>query len=183
VAKLGFVCSPSVMTGDPVASNFSIVSRTASLHIDANSSCDMLPRSYRAKASISFCGRGMLPIGSVGIVISKSRKNSETRQARQPAPASVDDLEMTVETLSLGCQTSEYCPFRAGRYCQARILLLLDDLIPPPAESGLQIRNEALAKVSRPVTEARQSANWVNSTPTPVAEQQLEALRKLPRTW
>ena len=70
-----------------------------------------------------------------------------------------------------------------GRYCQARILGLLDDLIPPPAESGLLIRNEALAKVSRPVTEARQLTNWVNSTPTPAAEQELEALRKLPRTW
>ena len=86
---------------------------------------------------------------------------------------------MTVEPLSLGCQTSEYCPFRADRHCQTRILGLLDDLIPPPAESGLLIRNEALAKVSRPVTEARQLTNWVNSTPTPAAEQELEALRKL----
>jgi hypothetical protein len=56
-------------------------------------------------------------------------------------------------------------------------------LIPPPAESKLPIRNEALAKVSRPVTEARQFANWVNSTPTLAAEQELEALRKLPCTW
>jgi hypothetical protein len=90
---------------------------------------------------------------------------------------------MTVEPLSLGCQTSEYCPFRADRHCQTRILRLLYDLIPPLAESGLPIRNEALAKGSRPVTEARQFANWVNSTPTPAAEQELEALRKLPRTW
>ena len=29
VAKLGFVCSPSVITGDPVASNSAIVSRSA----------------------------------------------------------------------------------------------------------------------------------------------------------
>ena len=90
---------------------------------------------------------------------------------------------MTVEPLSLGCQTSEYHPFRAGRYCQARILRLLGDLIPPPAESGLSIRNEALAKTSPSVTEARQFANWVNSTPTLAAEQELETLRKLPRTW
>ena len=90
---------------------------------------------------------------------------------------------MTVEPLSLGCQTSEYCPFRADRHCQTRILRLLYDLIPPLAESGLPIRNEALAKGSRPVTEARQFANWVNSTPTLAAEQGLEALRKLPRTW
>jgi len=64
-----------------------------------------------------------------------------------------------------------------GRYCQARILGLLDDLIPPPAKSGLAIRNEALAKASRPVTEARQFTNWVNSTPTLAAEQELVALR------
>ena len=95
----------------------------------------------------------------------------------------MDDLVTTVEPLSLGCQTSEYRPFRAGRYREARILRLLDDLIPPPAESKLPIRNEALAKVSRPVTEARRFANWVNSTPTLAAEQELEALRKLPRTW
>src|ERR1700737_4172206 len=81
VAKLGFVCSPSVMTGDPVASNFSIVSRTASLQIDSNSSRDKLPRSYCSKAVMTFCGRGMLPIGSVGIVISKPRKDSDSRQA------------------------------------------------------------------------------------------------------
>jgi DNA-binding NarL/FixJ family response regulator len=60
----------------------------------------------------------------------------------------VDGLEMTVEPLSLGCQTSEYCPFGAGRYCQARILRLLDDLIPPPAESGLTPReHEVLNRV------------------------------------
>jgi hypothetical protein len=89
---------------------------------------------------------------------------------------------MTVEPLSLGCQTSEL-PVSSCRYCQARILRLLDDLIPPPAESGLPMRKEALAKASRPVTETRQFAKWVNSTPTPAAEQELEALRKLPRTW
>jgi hypothetical protein len=30
---------------------------------------------------MTFCGRGMLPIGSVGMVISKPRKDSDARQA------------------------------------------------------------------------------------------------------
>src|ERR1700736_1370487 len=81
VAKLGLVCSPSVITGDPVASNFSMVSRTASLQIDSNSSRDKLPRSYCSKAVTTSGGRGILPIGSVGMVISKSRKDSDARQA------------------------------------------------------------------------------------------------------
>jgi hypothetical protein len=83
---------------------------------------------------------------------------------------------MMVEPLSLGCQTSEYCPFRAGRYCQARILRLLDDLIPPPAESRLPIRNEALAKVSRPVVELTQFSNFVNQGVRPTNEAEFEAL-------
>ena len=107
MAKLGFVCSPSVITGDPVASNCSIVSRTASMHINANSPCDMLPRSYCTKAVISFCGRGMLPIGSVGIVISKSRKNLDPGKRSNRHPLSVDDSEMTVEPLCLGSRTTE----------------------------------------------------------------------------
>ena len=42
--------------------------------------------------------------------------------------------------------------------------------------------SDTLAKVSRPVTEARQFVNWCNSGPArEVAE--VEALHKLPRTW
>src|SRR6267378_3158949 len=58
-----------------------MVSRTASLQIDSNSSRDKLPRSYCSKAVMTFCGRGMLPIGSVGMVISKPRKDSGAKQA------------------------------------------------------------------------------------------------------
>src|SRR5260370_4384114 len=83
VEKLGFVCSPSVITGDPVASNFSMVSRTASLQIDSNSSRDKLPRSYCSKAVMTFFGRGMLPIGSGGVVLSQPRKEPD---APQPLP-------------------------------------------------------------------------------------------------
>src|SRR5258708_31007045 len=86
VANRGFVCSPSVITGDPVASNFATVSRTASLPIDSNSSRDKLPRSYCSKAVMTFCGRGILPIGSVGMVISKPRRDSA---ARPTLPAQV----------------------------------------------------------------------------------------------
>ena len=42
--------------------------------------------------------------------------------------------------------------------------------------------NDTLAKVSRPVTEARQFVNWCNSGPAREAAEELEALRKLPRT-
>src|SRR5258708_9499059 len=80
VANLGFVDSPSVITGDRVATNFEMVSRTASLPIDSNSSRDKLPRSYCSKAVMTFCGRGTLPIGSVGMVISKRRRDSAPRQ-------------------------------------------------------------------------------------------------------
>ena len=65
VAKLGFRCSPSLITGEPVASSSLIVSRTAS--------------SKSASAGPPFCsaatssaGRGMLPIGSVGIVMRRT---------------------------------------------------------------------------------------------------------------
>src|SRR5260221_13292183 len=71
----------SVITGVPVASSFSTVSRTASLQIDSNSSRDKLPRSCCSKAVMTFCGRGMLPIGSVGMVISKLREDSDARHA------------------------------------------------------------------------------------------------------
>src|ERR1700730_3892189 len=57
-----------------------MVSRTASLQIDSNSSRDKLPRSYCWKAVMTFCGRGMLPIGSVGVVIFKPRKDSAAWQ-------------------------------------------------------------------------------------------------------
>src|SRR6516225_9436007 len=77
------------------------------MHINANSPCDMLPRSYCINAVISFCGRGMLPIGSVGIVISKSRKNLDPGKRSNRRPLRLDDSEMTVEPLYLGSRTTE----------------------------------------------------------------------------
>jgi hypothetical protein len=67
--------------------------------------------------------------------------------------------------------------------CQARILRLLNDLIPPPSEHALPFDNHTLAKISRPVTELRQFANWVHSNPAPVPGEEFEALRKFPRIW
>src|SRR6516225_6686100 len=77
------------------------------MHINANSPCDMLPRSYCINAVISFCGRGMLPIGSVGIVISKSRKNLDPGKRSNRRPLRLDDSEMTVEPLCLGSRNTE----------------------------------------------------------------------------
>src|SRR4051794_29528630 len=65
--KLGLVCSPSLITGEPVASKRSIVSRSAASYCSSSSACD----APRATASISSGGRGMLPIGSVGIAMGR----------------------------------------------------------------------------------------------------------------
>jgi hypothetical protein len=54
------------MTGDPVASKRSIVSRIASSKSGAKAGLE-LP--FFLIASINASGRGMLPIGSVGIII------------------------------------------------------------------------------------------------------------------
>ncbi len=67
VAKLGLRCSPSVTIGEPVASNCSIVSRTASSKSSSSRSREMLPAPNAAIPSSSAGGRGMLPIGSVGM--------------------------------------------------------------------------------------------------------------------
>jgi hypothetical protein len=43
---------------------------------------------------------------------------------------------------------------------QTRIRHTLGNLIPPPGEHGMPLINDTLAKVSRPLTEAPQFANW-----------------------
>src|SRR5206468_3249846 len=69
VAKLGLVCSPSEMIGDPVASKRLIVSRIARSYSALMSCWDIAPAATFPIASTSSGGRGMLPIGSVGIGI------------------------------------------------------------------------------------------------------------------
>jgi hypothetical protein len=64
-----------------------------------------------------------------------------------------------------------------------RILQLLNDLVPPQSESGLQCDNLAIARASRPVIEARQFSNWVACRPVPVPTEELETMRSSPRTW
>ena len=65
VTKLGLSCSPSVITGEPVASSSPIVSSSAC----SKSAFSSSPATPRRIASISSGGRGTLPIGSVGIDI------------------------------------------------------------------------------------------------------------------
>jgi hypothetical protein len=52
---------------------------------------------------MTFCGRGMLPIGSVGMVISKPRKDSDARQAL---------LLLTIISGMLNAK--RFAPLRAG---------------------------------------------------------------------
>lgn len=59
-----FACSPSVITGDPVASICATVSRTASSKSASRRSGDVV---LSSTASINALGRGMLPMGSVGM--------------------------------------------------------------------------------------------------------------------
>ena len=56
------------MTGEPVASNCLTVSRTAASYAAAREGSSP---PMRVAASISEAGRGMLPIGSVGIFMSR----------------------------------------------------------------------------------------------------------------
>ena len=72
VTKLGLDCSPSVMTGDPVSSKRRMVSRMASSCAAASALSLISPRAWPAIAASSAGERGMLPIGSVGIVISEA---------------------------------------------------------------------------------------------------------------
>src|SRR5229473_6594172 len=67
VAKLGLPCSPSVITGDPVASKRSMVSRMLSSSMTSYSDAAIPPASTSRAAWIRRGGRGMLPIGSVVI--------------------------------------------------------------------------------------------------------------------
>src|SRR5229473_2144452 len=67
--KLGLVCSPSLITGEPVASKRWIVSRSAASERSSSSACDTRPSAKPATASMSSGGRGMLPMGSVGTAI------------------------------------------------------------------------------------------------------------------
>jgi hypothetical protein len=57
-------CSPSVITGEPVASNSLTVSRTAASY--SALSVGLSPPSF-ATASMRCTGREILPIGSVGM--------------------------------------------------------------------------------------------------------------------
>src|SRR5882672_5816939 len=67
VAKLKyFLCSPSVTTGEPAASNRSMVSRTASSKKGARPGSSLSPF---ATLSMRSAGLGMLPMGSVGMLM------------------------------------------------------------------------------------------------------------------
>src|SRR5688500_9236145 len=67
VQKLSYLrCSPSVITGDPVASKRSMVSLTAASYWGSSFGSAISPA---ATAEINSGGRGILPIGSVGIII------------------------------------------------------------------------------------------------------------------
>jgi len=91
--------------------------------------------------------------------------------------------EQTERTLELGAAVRRNLARAANEDLiarQARIRRLFDDLIPAQIETGLPCDNQMLARISRPVVEVRQFANWCNSSPDPVAAEELEALRKLP---
>src|SRR5258706_29890 len=67
VAKLKyFLCSPSVTTGEPAASNRSMVSRTASAKKGARPGSSLSPF---ATLWMRSAGLGMLPMGSVGMLM------------------------------------------------------------------------------------------------------------------
>jgi len=66
---------------------------------------------------------------------------------------------------------------------QARIQRLLDDLLGSQYDSGLPLANDFIARASRPVIEAQQFANFVNQGVKATSQEELEALRTLPRTW
>src|SRR5258707_15870352 len=67
VAKLKyFLCSPSVTTGEPAASNRSMVSRTASSKKGARPGSSLSPF---ATLSMRSAGLGVLPMGSVGVLV------------------------------------------------------------------------------------------------------------------
>src|SRR5688572_25480682 len=61
------------MTGEPVASNFSMVSLTAASYSGSRAGSSLC---VRATASMSRRGLGMLPIGSVGMVIGVFANNA-----------------------------------------------------------------------------------------------------------
>ena len=69
--ELGLVCSPSVIIGEPVASNSAIVSESALSQAASNSASDIRLVARLAKASMRYPGRGTLPIGSVGIAMAR----------------------------------------------------------------------------------------------------------------
>lgn len=66
---------------------------------------------------------------------------------------------------------------------QVRIRQTFDALLAPQLETGLMFTNDELAKVSRPFREAMQFLNAVRVNGTMNSEQELDALRKLPRIW
>ena len=76
------------MTGEPVASNRATVSRIAASYSGSRAGSSLRPP-LAATAAISSGGRGMLPIGSVGIAMEKrersiGRISAHTAQAIRP---------------------------------------------------------------------------------------------------
>jgi hypothetical protein len=66
VAKLGLRCSPSVITGEPVASKALMVSATARSKRASSAARSIWPAANFCRPCCSSGGRGMLPMGSVG---------------------------------------------------------------------------------------------------------------------
>jgi hypothetical protein len=82
VQKLWYLrCSPSVMTGEPVASKRATVSATAASYIGSRDGSSGPRRSIWSRSSV---GRGMLPTGSVGI---SNMAPPGSRQAVAPTAA------------------------------------------------------------------------------------------------
>ena len=72
MAKLGLPCSPSLMTGDPVSWNRSMVSRMAASYNSPSSSSEHRRSLNSRIPRRSSGGLGMLPIGSVGMDMTRN---------------------------------------------------------------------------------------------------------------
>jgi hypothetical protein len=83
VAKLGLVCSPSVMIGELVCSKRASVSRRAASSTASNCSRGIFPIECACIAASKSAGRGILPIGSVGISIGQTISNYEIASCRK----------------------------------------------------------------------------------------------------
>ena len=83
VAKLGLRCSPSVTTVEPIASKRRSVSTTASSNRASSASARWSRRPPPAMPSMSAWGRGMLPMGSVGMLM-RGTVNDRVRSQAGP---------------------------------------------------------------------------------------------------